>query len=51
MARMGVISRAIDKLPAPIQAILTLLGIGACVYGLAHYGWSFILRVIFSPDL
>jgi hypothetical protein len=51
MARMGVVSRAIDKLPKSVQVIVILLGIAACVYGIAHYGWSFILRMIFSPDL
>jgi hypothetical protein len=51
MAGMGVVSRAIDKLPTWVQVILTLLGIVACVYGIAHYGWSFIFRIIFSPDL
>jgi hypothetical protein len=49
---MGMISRAIDKLPAWVQVILMVAGIGACVYSIAHYGfWSLILHVIFSPDL
>jgi hypothetical protein len=48
---MGVVSKAIDKLPTWVQAILMTLGIVACVYGIAHYGWSFIFRIIFSPDL
>jgi hypothetical protein len=51
MCRMGAVSSAIDKLPTPIRIVFMLLGVAACVYGFAHYGWSFILRVIFSPDL
>jgi hypothetical protein len=51
MAGMGVISKAIEKLPSWVQLILMVLGIVACVYGISHYGWSFILRAIFSPDL
>jgi predicted membrane protein len=51
MAGMGVVARAIDKLPTWVQAILMAFGIVACVYGIAHYGWSFIFHIIFSPDL
>jgi hypothetical protein len=51
MAGMGVISRGIEKLPAWIQLTLMVLAIVTFVYGIAHYGWSFIFRVIFSPDL
>ena len=48
---MGVVSKAIDKLPKWVQVILMALGIVACVYGMAHYGWSFVFRMIFSPDI
>ena len=51
MADMGVISRGVDKLPTWAQVILMVLGIAACVYGVARYGWSFFWRMIFSPDL
>jgi hypothetical protein len=51
IADMGVISKAIDKLPQWVQLIPMVLAIIACIYGIAHYGWSFILRAIFSPDL
>jgi hypothetical protein len=51
MAGMGVISRAVDKLPSWVRLILMGLGVLACIYGFAHDGWSFIWRVIFSPDL
>jgi hypothetical protein len=51
IADKGVASTAIDKLPTWAQIILMVLGIITCVYGIAHYGWSFILRMIFSPDL
>jgi hypothetical protein len=47
----SVITKSIDKLPSWAQLIFMILGIIACVYGIAHYGWSFILRAIFSPDL
>jgi len=49
---MGVISRAIDKLPTRVQVILAVLGVVAGLYGIAHYGfWHFLLRLIFSPTL
>jgi len=51
MDGMGMVSRAIDKLPTWVQVILMVSGVVGCVYGIAHYGWSFILRVIFTPDL
>jgi len=46
---MGLVSRAIDKLPGWAQLLLIVLGLAAGVYGLAHYGWSFLLKAIFSP--
>ena len=48
---MGVISKAIDRLPTWAQVILMVLGLAACVYGIAHEGWLFIVKLIFSPDL
>jgi hypothetical protein len=51
MSRMGAVSRAIDQLAPPVRIVFLCLGVAACVYGFAHYGWSFILRVIFSADL
>jgi hypothetical protein len=48
---MGVISRSLEKLPGWAQLILTLLGLAAFVYGVAHYGWTFILKAIFSPEI
>jgi hypothetical protein len=51
MAKVGVISKAIDKLPTWAR---WELGIASLIYGVycfAHYGWTFLLRVIFSPDL
>jgi VIT1/CCC1 family predicted Fe2+/Mn2+ transporter len=48
---MGVISRTIDKLPACVQMILMALGLAAFVYGIAHEGWIFILKAIFSPEI
>jgi hypothetical protein len=48
---MGLISKAFEKLPRWLQFILMALGIGMCIYGVAHHGWTYLLRVIFSPDL
>jgi hypothetical protein len=48
---MGYVSRAMDKLPAWDQLVLGVLGIGAGIYGIAHYGWTFLLKMIFSPEL
>jgi hypothetical protein len=48
---MGVISKSIDKLPTWVQLILAILGIIAGIYGIIHYGWTFILRALFTPDL
>jgi hypothetical protein len=46
---MGFVSRAIDRLPAWAQLTLMACGLAAGVFGLAHYGWSFLLKAIFSP--
>jgi hypothetical protein len=51
MAGMGVISKAIDKMPAWAQLVLSALGLAAFAYGIAHEGWTFILKAIFSPEL
>jgi hypothetical protein len=52
MAGMGLISRAIEMLPAWANVILVIIGIAASIYGITHYGfWHFMLRMIFSPDL
>jgi hypothetical protein len=51
MADMGLISKAVEKLPKWAQITLTILAIVACVYGIARGGWSFVWRLIFSPDL
>jgi SNF family Na+-dependent transporter len=51
MTGMGVISKAIDKLPTWMQVVLMILAFGACIYGVARDGWIFMLKVIFSPDL
>jgi hypothetical protein len=51
MARMGIISRQVDKLPAWAQLVLTALSVAGGIYGIAHYGfWHFMLRMILSPD-
>jgi hypothetical protein len=51
MADMGVISRAIDKMPTWAQLVLAALGLVGFIYGVAHEGWTFILKTIFSPEL
>jgi hypothetical protein len=52
MPYMGVVSRAIDKLPTWVQAILVVVAISASVYYIAHYGFlAFLVRTIFSPDI
>jgi hypothetical protein len=51
MADMGLISKAVDKLPKWAQVTLLILAIVACVYGIAREGWSFVWRLILSPDL
>ena len=49
---MGVVSRAIDKLPTWLQVILVVVAIATSVYFIAHYGFlSFLMRMIFSPDI
>jgi predicted membrane protein len=51
IAGMGVISRGLDKLPKWMQVVLMILAVCACIYGIARDGWTFMLKVIFSPDL
>ena len=51
MADMGVISKAIDKMPTWMRMILAVLGAAAFVYGVAREGWIFILKAIFSPGI
>jgi hypothetical protein len=51
MNGMGVISRAIDKLPRWARVILIVVGLAFFVYGIAHEGWIFILKAIFSPEI
>ncbi len=49
---MGLISRALDRLPKWAKLIFWALTVIGSVYCIARYGfWSFLLRVIFSPDL
>ena len=49
---MGLVSKAIDKLPAWAKVILMALVAVGSIYYIAHYGvWSFVLHTIFSPDL
>ncbi len=51
MAGMGVVSRAVDKLPTWVQLILAVIAVAVSLYYIAHYGFfSFLVRMIFSPD-
>jgi hypothetical protein len=50
MADMGMVSRAIDKLPAWARAVFIVFAIAFCVYDIVHYGFfSFLIHLIFSP--
>lgn len=52
MDGMGVISKAIDRLPGWAQVIFVIFGVIVSIYGIAHYGfWSFLLHFLFSPTL
>jgi hypothetical protein len=51
---VGLISRAIDKIVDPLpkwaKAILGLLVMIGCIYGIIREGFWFLLRVLFAPD-
>jgi hypothetical protein len=49
MTGMGYVSRAYDKLPDWVELTLGICAIAGIVYGVARYGWVFLLKVIFSP--
>ena len=52
MAEMGVVSKAMDKLPAWVRVIFLVIAISTSAYYIAHYGFlSFLMRMIFSPDI
>jgi len=48
---MGYISRAIDRLPKWAQWIVMVIGVLCGIYGVARYGFWFLIKAIFSPDL
>jgi hypothetical protein len=49
---MGLIGRAIDRLPTWAKVIFWAFTVVGSVYCIARYGfWSFLLRVIFAPNL
>ena len=45
MADMGVVSRAIDKLPTWVHVILIVVAIATSVYYIAHYGLFSTIRI------
>jgi hypothetical protein len=48
---MGAISRAVDKLPTWVQAVIGVVAVLMSVYSIAHYGFfSFLMHMIFSPN-
>jgi hypothetical protein len=49
MSAMGYVSRAYEKLPGWVKMILGMFALAGIVYGVAHDGWTFLLKVIFSP--
>jgi len=52
MADMGVVSKALDKLPTWVRMIVLVTAISTSAYYIAHYGFlSFLMRMIFSPDI
>ena len=49
---MGLISRAVDRLPIWAKGILGLLAVIVTIYAIAKQGfWPVLLKAIFSPDL
>jgi hypothetical protein len=49
MAGMGYVSKAFDRLPAWARLVLMVAGLAAGIFGVARYGWTFLLKAIFSP--
>lgn len=47
---MGYVSRACDKLPDWVKLTLGVCALAGIIYGVAHQGWTFLLKVIFSPE-
>jgi hypothetical protein len=47
---MGYVARAYNKLPDWVKLILGVCAIVAIIYGIAHAGWVFLLKVIFSLE-
>jgi hypothetical protein len=48
---MGVVSRAIDKLPTWAKVVLGVVTIVGSIYCIAQDGfWTVILHAIFSPE-
>jgi hypothetical protein len=47
---MGLISRAVDRLPTWAKFILAALTVVGSVYYIARYGFlTFLLKAVFSP--
>ncbi|HEX4004700.1 MAG TPA: hypothetical protein VHX60_00850 [Acidobacteriaceae bacterium] len=49
MAGVGLIAKTVDKLPWWAQMVLMALGMIAIGYGVAHKGWSYFWKALFSP--
>jgi hypothetical protein len=49
MANMGLVFKAIDKLPPWAKIVLGVCGIAALVYGLATEGPIFLLKALLKP--
>ncbi len=51
---MGVMSKALgkvfDRVPEWAKVVLGLAAFAGIIYGVARYGWVFLLKVIFSPE-
>lgn len=47
---MGYLSWAYDRLPNWVQITVGVCAVVGFVYGVAHEGWIFLVKVIFSPE-
>ncbi len=52
LSGMGVVSRAVNKLPTWVRMLLLVLAVPVMFYEIVRYGfWTALLRLIFSPAL
>ena len=51
MTGMSLTRKAIDRLPPWAQTLIMVFAVPILLSGLFHYGWTFLLKVIFSPEI